>query len=457
MSLDKIRDFVSANQLEFLDPLFTLLRQKSISAQNDGVEECANLVMEMMKELGITTQLMETEGHPVVYGELMDSANTFTLLIYGHYDVQPPDPLEKWESNPFEPEIRNARIYARGAGDNKGQLVAQLLGVKTYLETMGKLPINLKFVFEGEEEIGSVHLASFVEQHQELLKADLVYTSDGSLHESGSPTILLGVRGMLAIELEVKGADRDNHSGNNGNIVPNPVWKLFDLLQTMRDKDGKVLIEGFYDNILPLTEYEKELLKKLPFDVKSVGEKIGYPQLEMSGETYYRKLTMEPTFNICGVESGYTGEGIKTIIPSSARLKMDIRLVVDQDPMDIFNKIKAHVSLNAPDVVVTYLGSMEPSRTNAELEVVQTVAKAVRHALNTEPLIQPAMGGSLPNYVWTRILELPSVIVPYANFDQGNHSPNENIKIHNFLSGIICTAHVIHALGEASKKYGYQV
>ncbi len=452
MSIEKIRDFVSANQLEFLDPLYTLLWQKSISAQNDGVVDCANLVMEMMKELGITTQLIETEGHPVVFGELMDPANTFTLLIYGHYDVQPPEPLEKWESNPFEPEIRNARIYARGAGDNKGQLVAQLLGVKTYLETMGKMPINLKFVFEGEEEIGSIHLASFVEQHKELLKADLVYTSDGSLHESGSPTILLGVRGMLAIELEAKGADRDNHSGNNGNIVPNPVWKLLDLLETMRDKNGKVLIEGFYDNILPLTEYEKQLLKKLPFDKKSVGEKIGYPQLEMSGETYYRKLTMEPTFNICGVESGYTGEGIKTIIPSTARLKMDIRLVVNQDPIDIFNKIKAHVSLHAPDVQVTYLGSMEPSRTNAELEVVKTVAQAVHQAFHTEPLIQPAMGGSLPNYVWTKILELPSVIVPYANFDQGNHSPNENIKIHNFLSGIVCTAHVIHTLGKVARE-----
>jgi acetylornithine deacetylase/succinyl-diaminopimelate desuccinylase-like protein len=449
MTIEKVRDFVSTHQDEFLDQLFTLLQQKSISAQNDGVEECAKLVMEMMNEIGITTQLIETEGHPVVYGELIDPANTFTLLVYGHYDVQPPDPLDKWVSEPFEPEIRDGRIYARGAGDNKGQLVAQLLGVKTYLETIGKSPINIKFVFEGEEEIGSLHLASFVEKHKELLTADLVYTSDGSLHDSGSPIILLGVRGMLAIELEAKGADRDNHSGNNGNIVPNPVWKLFDLLQTMRNKDGKVLIEGFYENILPLTDYEKELIKKLPFDVNSISEKIGYPSLDMDVETYYQKLTMEPTFNICGIQSGYSGEGIKTIIPSTACLKMDIRLVVDQAPIDIFNKIKSHVSLHAPDVQVTYLGSMEPSRTNAELEVVQTVASAVQLAYETEPLIQPCMGGSLPNYVWTKILELPSVIVPYANFDQGNHSPNENMGVNNFLNGVICTAQVIHALGEA--------
>lgn len=452
MSIEKVKDFVASNQLTFLDQLYSLLRQKSISAQNDGVEECAKLVMEMMNEIGITTKIIDTDGHPVVYGELSNPANTFTLLIYGHYDVQPPEPLAKWVSNPFEPEIRDGRIYARGAGDNKGQLLAQLLGLKTYLETTGELPINLKFVFEGEEEIGSIHLASFVEKHKELLKADLVYTSDGSLHESGSPIVLLGVRGMLAIELEAKGADRDNHSGNKGNIVPNPVWKLIDLLQTMRDKEGKVLIEGFYDNILPLSDYETELLKKIPFDAKSVGEKIGYPELDMNGETYYQKLTMEPTFNICGIESGYTGEGVKTIIPSTARVKLDIRLVVDQDPIDIFNKIKSHVSEHAPDVKISYLGSMQPSRTNAELKVVQKVVHAVQQAYETEPLIQPGMGGSLPNYVWTKLLELPSVIVPYANFDQGNHSPNENIKMKNFLNGVICTAHVIDALGKLATR-----
>lgn len=448
-----VKNAVSAKQEEFLEQLFTLLRQKSISTQNDGVEECADLVLKMMKKVGITTKLIETEGHPVVYGELINDPNSFTLLIYGHYDVQPPDPLNKWLSDPFEPEIRDGRVYARGASDNKGQLVAQLLGVQTYLETVGELPINLKFIFEGEEEMGSVHLASFVEEHKDLLKADLVYTSDGSSHDSGSPLILLGVRGMLSIELHVKGADRDNHSGNTGNIVPNPVWKLIDLLQTMRNKDGQVLIEGFYDHIIPPTEHEKELIRKMPFDVRSIGEKIGYPSLDMDSETYYRKLTMEPTFNICGIESGYTGEGTKTIIPSIASMKMDIRLVVDQDPSDIFNKIKSHVQLHAPDVEVKYLGSMEPSRTSAELEVVRTVTDAVQQAHKKEPLIQPCMGGSLPNYVWTKILKLPSVIVPYANFDQGNHSPNENIEIKYFLDGINCTAHVIHALGKMEKGF----
>ncbi|MFZ7822219.1 M20/M25/M40 family metallo-hydrolase [Priestia sp. 40] len=441
-------EIVESQKEEYIQRLFTLLRQKSISTQNVGIKECAHLVKSMMQEIGIQARLIETEGHPVVYGELITDPKAFTLLLYGHYDVQPPDPLEDWLSPPFEPTIRDGRIYGRGAGDNKGQLMAQLLGVQTYRNTEGELPINLKFVFEGEEEKGSVNLASFVKNHKELLQTDLVYTADGSSHSSESPLILLGVRGMLSIELETKGADWDNHSGNTGNIVPNPAWKLIDLLQTMRSRDGQVLIDGFYDHIRLPSEHEKTLLKNLPFDRKDVGEKIGYKELTMHGETYYHKLTMEPTFNISGIHSGYAGEGTKTIVPSAAKVKMDIRLVVDQDPMDIYAKISRHVKQVDPSVNVTYLGSMMPSRTSADLDVIKVVTNAVRKAYEKEPLIQPSLGGSLPDYVWTNLLKAPSIIVPYANFDQRNHSPNENIKIENFLKGIMCTCHVIKELSE---------
>lgn len=451
MNLDKVQELVWNRKDEYLEQLFILLRQKSISTQNVGIVECAELLKQMMEELGIDTRLIETKGHPVVYGELMKEENAFTLLIYGHYDVQPPEPIEDWISPPFEPTIRDGRVYCRGAGDNKGQLMAQLLGIKTYIDAFGDLPINVKLVFEGEEENGSVNLASFVKEHKELLKADLVYTSDGSSHNSGSPLILLGVRGMLSLELVAKGADWDNHSGNTGNILPNPAWKLIDLLQTMRDRDGNVLIEGFYDHIRLPSEREEELLKTLPFDAENIGQKIGYPHLHMDGETYYRKLTMEPTFNICGMQSGYTGEGTKTIIPSTAALKMDIRLVVDQEPMDIYHKFCQHVRQHDPDIEVRYLGSMEPSRTSADLKVVKVVTNAVYRAFQQEPLIQPSLGGSLPDYVWTKILKTPSIIVPYANFDQRNHSPNENIKVDYFFNGIKCTCHVIHALGEHAK------
>lgn len=452
MTLDKFQQVIFDQKENYLEQLFTLLRQESISTQNIGITECAALLKEVMEDMGIVTRLMETDGHPVVYGEKIQDKNLFTLLIYGHYDVQPPDPIEDWISPPFEPTIRDKRIYCRGAGDNKGQLMAQLLGIKTYIDTIGELPINIKFVFEGEEEIGSVNLSSFVKEHKELLKADLVYTADGSSHNSGSPLILLGVRGMLSLELTAKAAEWDNHSGNTGNILPNPAWKLIELLQTMRNKDGRVLIEGFYDHIREPSEREKELLKQLPFDVEDIGNKIGYSHLNMDGETYYHKLTMEPTFNICGMESGYTGKGIKTIIPSTASVKMDIRLVVDQDPMYIYDKICQHVQKHDPNIKVEYLGSMEPSRTPADLHIVEIVTNAIHQAYRQKPLVQPSLGGSLPDYVWTNILGVPSIIMPYANFDQRNHSPNENMQVNYFFNGVNCTCHVIHELGEYIKK-----
>ena len=212
-----------------------------------------------------------------------------------------------------------------------------------------------------------------------------------------------------------------------------------------------MLIEGFYDHIRPPSKRETELLQSLPFDGEDIGEKIGYPALKMDGETYYHKLTMEPTFNINGLQSGYTGEGMKTIIPASATVKMDVRLVVDQDPIDIYNKICRHVQKHDPEIEVKLLGTMEPSRTPADLKIVEVVANAVHHAYQLEPLIQPSLGSSLPDYVWTKVLEVPSIIVPYANFDQANHSPNENIEIDYFFNGIICTCHVIYALGNYTK------
>jgi len=448
VSMEKVREYVANNEDQFLEKLFVLLRQKSISTQNIGIAETSEMLKEIMEAIGIKTQLIPTDGYPVVYGEIINDPHAFTLLIYGHYDVQPPDPVEKWDSPPFEPTIRDGRIFCRGAGDNKGQLMAQLLAIETYQNVVGKLPINVKFVFEGEEENGSPHLASFVEKHKELLKADLVYTSDGPMHDSGAPFVLLGVRGMLYVELNAKGAHWDNHSGNKGNIVPNPAWELIDLLKTMRDDEGNILIEGFYDDVRKPTEKEIALIKSLPFNREELAEQVGYKDLNMTGEEYYKKLTLEPTFNIAGFTSGYGGEGTKTIIPATATVKMDMRLVVDQDPEDIFKKFKRHVKKHAPSVEVSNLGMMDPSRTAANLPVVETIKGAVEKAYQQPPIMQPSMGGSLPDYVWTKILNTPSVVVPYANFDEANHSPNENIGLKNFFDGIICTCHVINELGK---------
>ena len=451
MTLEEMDSVLLKQKDMYMERLFNFLKIKSISTDTEEIRHCANVLKGEMETLGINTKIIETDGNPVVYGELMNDNNRFTLLIYGHYDVQAVEPLELWESDPFEPEIRDGRIYARGAGDNKGQLMAQLLGIKTYQELYGELPINIKFVFEGEEELGSVHLPEFVKANKELLEADLVYTADGSSHNSGNPLILLGVRGILNFEMTIKTADFDNHSGNTGNIVANPVWKMIELLNTMRDDSGNVLVEGFYDNIREPSQTDMRLLSSLPYDQKDIKEKIGYPDLNMDGETYYRKLTMEPTFNIAGMESGYTGGNAKTIIPSTAAVSIDMRLVADQNPADIFRKIETHVEAFDPDIKVTYRGAMNPSRTPSDLEIVQVVTDAVGEACKKTPLVQPSMPGSLPDYVWTDYLKTPSIIMPYANFDQHNHSPNENLKVENFFGGIKCTCNLVKALGERYK------
>ena len=451
MALNDLFDQVERNREAYLETLFTLLRQPSISAQNMGVRECAGLLAGMVREAGMDAKIMETKGQPVIFAERIVSPDAFTVLFYGHYDVQPPEPLESWHSEPFLPEVRDGKIFGRGTGDNKGQLLAHVLAVKTWLATRGEVPLNVKMVFEGEEESSSPHLDAFVAQNRDLLKADLVYTSDGSLHETGAPLVILGVRGILYIELTAWGAKWDNHSGNKGGVVPNPAWKIIDLLQTMRDSYGNVRIEGFYDGVSPPGPATLDLIRRLPFDKEKTRVAIGYDGFDMDVETYYRKLMLEPTFNIAGFTSGYGGEGSKTIIPAKAVLKVDFRLVGDQDPEDIFQKVSRHIKQHAPDIQVKFMGAMKPSRTRPDLPSIQRVVEAVRQAYGMEPIVQPSLGGSLPDYVWTRTLGVPSVLVPYANADESNHAPNENLDLDKFYAGIKCTLSVLDRLSRVEK------
>lgn len=441
------KNIIEENKDDYLEELFEVIRQKSISAQNEGIEECAHLVAEKMSEAGVGhVEIIEGDHNPVVYGEHIASSDAMTLLIYGHYDVQPADPIEEWDSEPFEPAIRNGKIYARGAGDNKGQFMAQILAFKTYVEAHGNVPINIKFLIEGEEEIGSVNLETFIEKHKEKLAADLVYTSDGPILSNGHPYLLLGVRGLLYVEMSAKGSDFDNHSGNKGNIANNPAWELVELLNTMKDKEGKVLIEGFYDEVKLPTELEKEMLNQLPFNIEDIRKDIGDDSINMNKEDYYHRLCFEPTLNIAGFTSGYGGEGAKTIIPSTAKLKMDMRLVMNQDPKKIYELMEAHVRKHAPAVDMKPLGMMSPSRTSADLPFVEPIRQAVEEGFGRRAYVQPSMGGSLPDAVWTKILNAPSVVVPYANADEANHSPNENLDVDNLYNGINSTCLVIDAL-----------
>ncbi len=452
MSIERVHRYIDEHREEELETLKGLIRQPSISAQNKGVKECAQYLADVLRRFGIPAEILPTVTQPVVFGEIVRDPAAYTLLCYGHYDVQPPEPLELWQTPPFEPTVRAGRLYGRGTGDNKGQLITHVLAAKAWMEAAGSPPINLKFVFEGEEESGSPSLASFVRTHKTRLAADLAYISDGGLHPSGAPTISLGNRGILGITLVAQGADRDNHSGNKGGVAPNPVWMLVHLLSTMADPTGRILIEGFYDHVRPVGPVEERLLAKMDYDPKAFAATMGLETLPIDGPTYWKRIMLEPYFNINGFLSGYVGPGAKTIIPSKAECRIDIRLVVDQTTQDILAKVRRHVAKVDPRVQVLErgFGTMEASRTAPDHPAVGVVAGAIRAFRGTEPYVDLCSGGSLPNAVWPTILGVDHIGVPYANADENNHSPNENLSLDRFYDGVHVSAQVFLALGEAA-------
>jgi len=441
--LEEVWAYVDEHADEMLEQLETLVRQPSISAQDVGVKECAELLAGMMRADGLDTRILPTAGQPVIVGRGDAVPDAPTVLVYGHYDVQPVDPLDAWVSPPFEPTIRDGRLWGRGTGDNKGQLLAQLLAYRAWKAVAGAPPLNVTFIFEGEEESMSPHLAQFCRENRELLRADVVYTSDGPVHESGRYLVSLGVRGVLTVELEARGAKRDFHSGHGGNLLPNPAWELVHLLATMRAPDGRILIEGFYDDVRSVEPAERAAIDALPLDLPGylAGNEIeglaAHP-----ADNFFERFMFHPTLNIAGFASGYGGQGTKTIIPSKAVVKIDMRLVVDQSADDIWAKFERHVKKHAPNVVARRLGSMEPSRTPVDDPYVQVIARAVERATGERPYVSPSSGGSLPDYAFTRDLGLPLVKVPYANVDEANHAPNENLELGRFYQGIKISASV---------------
>ncbi|MDI3341880.1 MAG: M20/M25/M40 family metallo-hydrolase [Sphaerobacter sp.] len=442
MSLEeRIRAGIEARKSELIGTLCRLLRQPSVSAQGLGVDECAAVLRDIMAAHGIAARVMPTAGHPVVYGEYQVPGAHTIMLLYGHYDVQPPEPYEAWVSPPFEPTIRDGRIYARGAGDNKGQLITHVLAVKL-LADLGLMPkVNLKFIFEGEEESLSPSLPAFLREHAELLRADVFYAADGPRHPSGRPVVFFGVRGVVGVELVARGANRDLHSGEFGGPVPNPAWTLVELLSTMRFPDGRVTIEGFYDRVVPPTAYERELLARIPFDAEEVKRDLGITAFAGPPDlSWYEQLMFQPTLTISGMASGYTGPGVKGVLPSEAVVRLEARLVADQDPDDIFAKIARHVRRYAPEVEVRLLSRSAPSKTSPELPVSRAIVAAIGDAFGVEPVVKPVLGASAPSYLFSQTLGLPVIWATYANYDEHNHAPNENITIDSFLTGIYASA-----------------
>ncbi|MFO8059283.1 MAG: M20/M25/M40 family metallo-hydrolase, partial [Bacillota bacterium] len=349
-ALERVHRLIDERSESHLEDLCILVAQPSISAHDEGVKECAHLLAQLMADRGIPSEVIPTPGQPVVYGELIEDPDAFTLLCYGHYDVQPPDPLDLWHSPPFEPTVRNGRLYGRGTGDNKGQLTAHIFAADAWKKVAGRVPVNIKFVFEGEEECGSRNLGHFVQEHRDRLRCNLVYISDGGLHPSGDPVISLGNRGVVGITLIAEGADRDNHSGNKGGVVPNPVWMLTHVLASMVDPSGGVHVDGFYDDVRPITEIERKMISQLPYDPVEFGRTMGVPRVEYSQQEYYERIMLRPYFNISGIRSGYVGPGSKTIIPASAECRIDVRMVADQKTDDIVEKVRRHVAAVDPRV-----------------------------------------------------------------------------------------------------------
>ncbi|MCP1835582.1 acetylornithine deacetylase/succinyl-diaminopimelate desuccinylase-like protein [Bradyrhizobium sp. USDA 4532] len=446
--LSMVFQHIETNKDQFASRLCDYLRHPSISAHNIGMVQVAALLVSMLSRLGFEAWTIATSGQPMIIGRWERAPGAPTVLLYGHYDVQPPDPLEAWVSPPFEPTIRDGRIYARGAGDNKGQHFAQILALESYLAVHGRLPCNVLILLEGEEEIGSPNIAEFVRTHRDLLRADLVVTADGPLHESDRPIITYGVRGIAAFELRARAANRDVHSGNFGGVVPNPIWTLVHLLATMKNADGEITIDGFYDDVVPPKDVERAAAARLPLDSEDLKRTLGLARLDNPADRPFAdRLMFHPTLTVNGFHGGYGGPGSKTVLPHEAMVKCDARLVERQDPDDILTKIEAHVRRHAPEVAFLRVESMPPSKTPLDAPFSRVVQSAVYTAHGIEPLIYPSLGATLPDYVFTKILSIPSFVVPYANADEANHAPNENIKIDCFLKGIRTGAALLDLLG----------
>ena len=451
MAMDRVYAYVDANRDRFVEELKALLRIPSIATNDESVRTNAAALETHLADVGFASRIMESTGNPMVYGERPGADSGPMILLYGHYDVMPAEDVELWDSPPFEPTIRDGRIYARGVGDNKAQHFAHIKAAEA-LEACEVPAARLKFILEGEEETGSESLPGFARQHREMLAADLCYAADGPRHESNRPTIYLGCRGVVGIELRIKGAHHDVHSGNRGNVVPNTGWRLTQVLASMRDASGRVLIEDFEDDIVPPTAEERAMLEALPYDGDRLADQLGIEALRtMSGAEYHEAVQLRSTLNICGLICGYSGPGPKTIIPARATAKMDIRLVVNQDPDRMVERVRAHLDKHGfSDVELEVQDAMKPSRTPSSNPFVPRIVDAAREGSGVEPVVLLSLGGSIPQYAFVEALGTPCIWSAYANWDEDNHAPNENMDVELFIQSIKMSANVFHTLGKGA-------
>ena len=442
----KLDAYIEKNLDANLAELSTYVAQPSISAQNIGLKECAELVKSMLEKRGFLAEVMKTEGAPVVFAERKGKSDK-TLLIYNHYDVQPPEPLELWDSPPFKPEIRDGKMYGRGVSDDKSHLTARLFAIDALLAEEGELPCNIKFIIEGEEETASEHLHAFVTDNLEKLKADACIWEFGGVDHREVPMQYLGLRGICYVELSVESLGTDVHSGLGGSILPNAAWRLTWALSSLKGVDERILIPGFYDDVTPPSDRDRELMNKLPDVADEYKNRFGVKNF-IKGLTGGNDLKIEevftPTCTICGLNSGYQGPGSKTVQPAKASAKVDFRLVPNQRPNDILKKLRAHLDTQGfSDVQIEFLGGESAARTDPDDPFVKIVVDTAVDTFGMPMEIVPMIGGSGPNYPFIHDLKLPVATMGHGYPDTKAHAPNENIRLDLYLKHAKQMARVI--------------
>jgi acetylornithine deacetylase/succinyl-diaminopimelate desuccinylase-like protein len=432
MNLPMIDRYIQSYMEASITELSRLCAQPSVAAQKWGIEACAQLVADALLARGFDVKIMPTGGSPVVFAE-RGGRNDATLVVYNHYDVQPPEPLDLWESPAFEPTIRDGRLYARGVADNKGNFCSRLHAIDAILATQGELPCNVKFVVEGEEEIGSVNLEPFVKEHQDLLAGDVCVWEIGGVDHENVPIQMVGLRGICYVELSVRTANRDVHSGVGGSIFPNAAWRLVWALGSLKDENENILLPGFYDAVVPPTAREIELLAQLPGMLDYYREEYGLngflkgieDPLELAIESVYM-----PTCTICGLTAGYQGEGSKTVLPAEASAKVDFRLVPDQTPQQVLKQLREHLNAHGfSDVEIEDLGGNPGAKTDPDHPAVQLAVKAAEDVYDQPTRIIPMIGGSGPNYIFQEYLGLPIISSGASDSNSRVHAPNESISL----------------------------
>ena len=440
--------YIDAEMARFQEELFDFLRIPSVSARSEhhgDTRRAAEWLSDRIKEAGLTAEIIETDGHPVVLGEWRDAGpDAPTLMIYGHYDVQPPEPLDEWKSPAFEPTVREGNIFARGASDDKGQLFIHIKALEARLKTVGSLPTNVVVLAEGEEEVGSPNLVPFVQTHKERLACDAVLISDSQMFGPGQPSLLFSLRGLAYFEIHVEGPSVDLHSGGYGGAVVNPGNVLSSIVASLKNDDGSIAVPGFYDDVLAWAAETREAIKALPFDLSDFEEEVGAPGLNgEAGYSLLERLWIRPTCDVNGLLCGYTGEGAKTVLPAKAMAKVSFRLVPNQNPDRVAELLRAHVASVAPPEVKVRVEELHGGRPwKAELEgaFFEAAVSALGKAFGKAPVLT-GEGGSIPIVVdFQEILEAPVLLMGFAPPGANMHAPNEWIPQENVEQGIRAVA-----------------